>query len=63
MERQHEERLPTSILAADVVGYSRLTREGEQELLAQLKACREIIDKLISEYLDGVFGTTDDSVI
>ena len=63
MERQHEERLPTNILAADVVGYSRLMREGEQELLAQLKACREIIDQLISEHLDGVFGTTDESVI
>ena len=63
MEPQLEERLPKNILAADVVGYSRLMREGEQELLAQLKACREVIDKLISERLGGVFGTTGDSVI
>ncbi len=63
MERQHEERLPTNILAAAVVGDSLLMRAGEQELLAQLKACREIIDKLISEHLHGVFGTTGDSVI
>ena len=63
MEPQLEERLPTNILAADVVGYSRLMREGEHELLAQLKACRAVIDKLISEHLGGVFGTTDESVI
>ncbi len=63
MERQHEERLHTNIIAADVVGYSRLMREGEQELLAQPKACRAVIDKLISEHMDGVFGTTDESVI
>ena len=41
MEPQHEERRLTTILAADVVGYSRLMADDESATLAQLKTHRK----------------------
>ncbi len=41
MEPQHEERRLTTILAADVVGYSRLMAVDESWTLAQLKVHRK----------------------
>ncbi len=37
-----------AILAADVVGYSRLMGEDEEGTLATLRAYREVIDELIA---------------
>jgi class 3 adenylate cyclase len=45
------ERRLAAILAADVVGYSRLMGEDEEGTLARLKAYREIIDSLISTHV------------
>ncbi len=51
MEPQHDERRLTAILAADVVGYSRLMAADESGTLAQLKAHRkELIDPKTAEY-------------
>ena len=44
------QRRIAAILAADVVGYSRLTGNHEEATLATLKALREIIDGLIGKY-------------
>lgn len=45
------ERRLTAILAADVVGYSRLMAEDEVGTLAQLKACRrEVVDSTIEAF-------------
>jgi adenylate cyclase len=45
------ERRLTAILAADVVGYSRLMGEDEVGTLARLKACRrELVDPVIEEF-------------
>ena len=45
------ERRLTAILAADVVGYSRLMGEDEVGTLARLKACRrEVVDPAIEKY-------------
>ena len=45
------ERRLTAILAADVVGYSRLMGEDEVGTLARLKACRkELIDPTIADF-------------
>ena len=45
------ERRLTAILAADVVGYSRLMGENEVGTLAGLKTCRrEVVDPAIQEY-------------
>ena len=57
------ERKLAAILAADVVGYSRLMEADEAATLAALKACRETMAKLISEYRGRIVGTAGDSVL
>src|SRR5262245_17331626 len=52
-----------AILAADVVGYSRLMGKDEEATLATLKAHREIIDELIAGHGGRIFGSAGDSVI
>ena len=45
------ERRLTAILAADVVGYSRLMGEDEVGTLARLKTCRrELVDPTVEEF-------------
>jgi adenylate cyclase len=51
------------ILAADVVGYSRLMAADEEGTLAILKARRQVIDELIARHHGRIFGTAGDSVI
>lgn len=53
----------TTILAADVEGYSRLMSADEEATLETLKSYREIIDGLIGKHDGRIFGTGDDSVI
>ena len=55
-------RLAT-ILAADVVGYSRLMAEDEEATVRTLRAHREIIDRLIARHEGRIFHTAGDSVI
>ncbi len=51
VEPQHEERRLTTILSADVAGYSRLMAADESGTLAQLKAHRkELIGPKTAEY-------------
>ena len=57
------ERRIAAILAADVVGYSRLVGEDEEGTLRMLGACREVIDALVTEHSGRVFGSAGDSVI
>ncbi len=57
-----EQRL-AAILAADVVGYSRLMGADEEATLATLNAYREIIDRLVVDLHGRVFGSAGDSVI
>ncbi|CAN7551148.1 adenylate/guanylate cyclase domain-containing protein [Mesorhizobium amorphae] len=52
-----------TILAADAVGYSRLTSRDEEATLATLRAHRQIIDRLIEQHGGRVFGSAGDSVI
>jgi class 3 adenylate cyclase len=52
-----------AILAADMVGYSRLMGADEENALAILKACRGIIDDLIERHQGRIFGSAGDSVI
>ena len=55
-------RLAT-ILAADVVGYSRLMAEDEESTVRTLHAHREIIDRLITRHEGRIFNTAGDSVL
>jgi TolB-like protein/Tfp pilus assembly protein PilF len=57
------ERRLAAILAADVVGYSRLMGADEEATLATLNAYREVIDGLIVDLHGRVFGSAGDSVI
>jgi class 3 adenylate cyclase len=63
METPPLERKLAAILAADVVGYSRLMHEDEARTLATLTAHRTIIDHLILAAHGQIFGTAGDSVL
>ena len=52
-----------AILAADVVGFSKMMGESEDRTLVNLKACREITDGAIREHHGRVFGSAGDSII
>src|SRR5262245_11933820 len=61
-EAQTTRRL-AAILAADVVGYSRLMGVDEEGTLAALKAHRrELIDPLIAQHQGRIFKTTGDGL-
>ena len=53
----------TTILAADVVGFSKLMDQHEELTLKNLKTCRDIVDPIITEYGGRIFHTAGDSVI
>ncbi len=57
------ERRLAAILAADVVGYSRLMEADEEATLSTLRSYREIIDNRVDNHRGRVFGSAGDSVI
>ena len=57
------ERRLAAILAADMVGYSRLVDDDEEGTLRALGACRRIIDGLVDDHHGRVFGSAGDSVV
>ncbi len=64
MAEQRVQRRLAAILAADVVGYSRLMRADEAGTLARLKALRrELLDPKIAEYGGRVVKTTGDGIL
>ena len=52
-----------AILAADVVGFSKMMGENEDRTLRNLKACRTLTDESINENHGRVFGSAGDSII
>ncbi len=62
MENKVKRKLAT-ILATDCVNFSKFMEENEELTLANLKSCREIIQKTIEEAGGRVFHTAGDSVI
>ncbi len=63
MEPEGVERKLTAILAADVVGYSRLMEADDEATVRTLKAHREVIDDLIARHRGRIVGTAGDSVL
>ncbi len=64
MAKQRVERRLAAILAADMVGYTRLMQADEEGTLARLKALRkEIIDPKIAEHGGRVVKTTGDGIL
>jgi len=53
----------TTILAADVVGYTRLMRADEEATLKTLGEYRDVIDGLIARHEGRIFSTGGDSVL
>jgi len=63
LAEERVQRRLAAILAADVVGYSRLMSVNEESTLRTLKSYREIIDRLIVRHDGRVFSTGGDSVL
>jgi TolB-like protein/cytochrome c-type biogenesis protein CcmH/NrfG len=64
MSEQRVLRRLAAILAADVVGYSRLMQQDEAKTLADLKARRKVVlDPLVSRHNGRVFKVTGDGVL
>jgi class 3 adenylate cyclase len=63
MTDERQQRRLTTILAADVFGYSRLTAENEEDTLRTLKAHRAVINRLIERHDGRIFNTAGDSVL
>ena len=63
-EESRTMRRLAAIIAADVVGYSRLMGIDEEGTLAALKAHRkEVIDPLINQHQGRIFKTTGDGLL
>ena len=64
MDKQKVTRKLTAILAADVVGYSRLIRADEEGTLSALKELREdMIDRSIARHEGRIVKTMGDGVL
>ena len=64
MAEERVERRLAAILAADIVGYSRLMAADEEGTLARVKALRkDLIDPKIAEYRGRIFKTTGDGIL
>ncbi len=63
MAENNVTRKLTTILAADVEGYTRLMRADEEATLKTLVEYREIIDGLITRHDGRFFSTGGDSVL
>ena len=64
VESRRDKRRLAAILAADIVGYSRLMGADESGTLAQLKALRkELIDPKVAEFNGNVVKTTGDGLL
>lgn len=60
---KHPQRKLTSILAADVVGYSRMMSVDENGTHELFGKCRKIIDRNIEHHGGRIFNTAGDSVM
>ena len=63
MAASRVDRRLTAVLAADVVGYSRLMERDEVETLRTLTGHRQIMDRLITEHGGRIANTAGDSVL
>ena len=63
MAESSPRRKLAAILAADVVGFSKMMGENEDRTLSNLKACRSLTDEAIKLNHGRIFGSAGDSVI
>ena len=63
MAEERVQRRLAAILAADVVGYSRLVATDEEATLRTLAVYRAAIADLVAEHAGRIFGTAGDSIV
>ena len=63
MPESKPRRKLAAILAADVVGFSKMMGENEDRTLKNLKACRTLTDESVKTHHGRVFGSAGDSII
>ena len=63
IKRISMERKLSTILASDVVGFSKMMAADEEQTLDLLRQRRQVIDGLIVEHSGSIFGSAGDSVI
>jgi class 3 adenylate cyclase len=64
MAEERTQRRLAAVLAADVVGYSRLMEQDESDTLARLKAWRkEVLEPLVAQHQGRIFKFTGDGVL
>ena len=63
IKRTSMERKLSTILASDVVGFSKMMAADEEQTLDLLRQRRQVIDGLIVEHSGSIFGSAGDSVI
>ena len=64
MAGERVQRRLAAILAADVLGYSRLMEADEEGTLTRMKMLRkDVIDPKIAEYGGRIFKTTGDGIL
>ena len=63
MESDPVTRKLTTIMAADVVGYSRLMSEDEETTLRIFRLYRQVIDGLVTRHEGRIFNTAGDAVL
>jgi class 3 adenylate cyclase len=57
------QRKLTTILSADVAGYSRLMAQAEEATLATFRDYREVFEKLVAHHQGRVFNTAGDGIL
>jgi len=62
-QRVQIKRKLATILAADVVGYSRLMGEDEEGTANTLGICRGVFDRLVGTHEGRIFNTAGDSIV
>ena len=63
MPESKPRRKLAAILAADVVGFSKMMGENEDRTLRNLKVCRTLTDESVKTHHGRVFGSAGDSII
>ena len=63
MSENKPRRKLAAILAADVVGFSKMMGKNEDRTLENLKACRALTDESIIANHGRIFGSAGDSII
>ena len=63
VEGHRPQRKLTTILSADVAGYSRMMREDEEGTYRALQSCRREIDRVAEDHQGRIFGSAGDSIV